>query len=55
MSRQTTNKNGETVRCSKALISPKHFWCPRNKKGYKFPGLKKCEGCGYAVWTKNGN
>lgn len=52
MSRQTTNKEGVTVRCSKALIPKKHFICPRSKSGNKFPGFKKCEGCGHAVWFK---
>jgi hypothetical protein len=50
MSRQTTNKDGKTVKCSGALI--RRFKCPRNKRGFCFPGFKKCEGCGYAIWTK---
>lgn len=45
-------KTGETVNCSKSMVPRKHFLCPRNKSGYKTPGLKKCEGCGYANYSK---
>jgi hypothetical protein len=46
-------KTGETVSCSKSMVPRKHFMCPRNKSGYKTPGLKKCQGCGYAIYGKN--
>ena len=44
-------KTGKTVKCSKSMVPRKHFICPRNKSGYKTPGIKKCGGCGYAIWS----
>lgn len=44
-------KTGERVRCSKSMVPRKHFMCPRNKSGYKTPGLKKCSGCSYANYS----